>query len=275
MAVDPIGPFRIIKPLGNKRQRVYAAEHQESGRRSAIKLIKLPPEVSREEALKRLHKEVRYLSKLEHPHLVRFLGGGVANDRIYLEMECIEGESLSAILARRGRLEWDVAVQYAAELAEALDYLHSRDLLHSKLTPEKLLISGGHVKLTDLRLNRSRKRRWDARPKAELDVAAYLAPEQLTGGGATALSDLYSLGVILYEMVTGQLPYPPESLREMARRKQVEPVSSVSQLAVESPKWLDQVVETLLKPDPARRYPSARAVLLALREIQKMDAQKI
>lgn len=273
--IEQIGPFRILKRLGSKRQRVYAAEHSDQQRLVAIKLIAIPPQISREDALKRLHKEVRYLSRLRHPGLVPLLGAGVSHDRVYLEMAYVEGESLAAILARRGRLEWDVAVQYAIEIAEVLQYLHEKNLTHSKLTPEKILISQGRVKVTDLRLNRTRRRRWDSRPKAELEVAAYLAPEQLLGEGATPQSDLYALGSLLFEAVTGQLPYPPESLRELAARKQRQTVASLSQSVVEAPIWLDQVLQNLMHPDPRRRYPSASVAILALRELQRIDAHKI
>lgn len=273
--IEQIGPFRILKRLGSKRQRVFAAEHLEQGRAVAIKLIAIPPKVSREDALQRIHKEVRYLSRLRHPGLVPLLGAGVSHDKIYLEMEYVEGESLASVLGRRGRLEWDVAVQYAIEIAEVLQYLHEKNLTHSKLTPEKILISQGRVKVTDLRLNRTRRRRWDSRPKAELEVAAYLAPEQLLGEGATPQSDLYALGSLLFEAITGQLPYPPESLKELAARKQRQAVASLSQTVVEAPIWLDQVLQNLMHPDPRRRYPSANVAILAMRELQRIDANKI
>ncbi|MBL8891370.1 MAG: serine/threonine protein kinase [Planctomycetaceae bacterium] len=275
MDSEQVGPFQLLKRLGSKRQRVYAARHLEQQRVSAIKLIAVPPHLTRDEALHRIHKEVRFLSRLRHPGLVQMLGGGVSHDQIYLEMEMVEGESLSSILARRGRLEWDVAVQFAIEIAEVLGYLHSKGLTHGKLTPEKILIVNGKVKVSDLRLNRIRRRRWDAQKRAELEVAAYLAPEQLLGKGVSPQADLYALGVIIYELVTGQLPFPPESLKQMTARKQTEVCQAVSLTIVEVPTWLDQVLMNLTNPDPRVRYPSAAAALMALREIQKVEANKI
>lgn len=272
---EQVGPFQLLKRLGSKRQRVYSARHLEQRRVSAIKLIAVPPHLTREEALQRIHKEVRFLSRLRHPGLVQMIGGGVSHDQIYLEMELVEGESLSSILARRGRLEWDVAVQFAIEIAEVLGYLHSKGLTHGKLTPEKILIVNGKVKVSDLRLNRIRRRRWDAQKRAELEVAAYLAPEQLLGKGVSPQADLYALGVIVYELVTGQLPFPPESLKQMTARKQIENCRPVSPTIVEVPTWLDQVLLTLMNPDPRVRYPSAEAAIMALREIQKVEANKI
>ncbi|MDP1564239.1 MAG: serine/threonine-protein kinase [Pirellulaceae bacterium] len=272
--VHQVGPFQILHRLGSKRQKVFAARHRQQDRTSALKLIAVPPHLTREEALRRIHKEVRFLSRLRHPRLVQMFGGGVSHDQIYLEMELVTGESLSSILSRRGRLEWDVAVQYAVEIADVLEYLHSKGLTHGKLTPEKVLIADGHVKVTDLRLNRIRRRRWDAQKKAELEVAAYLAPEQLMGKGVSPQADLYSLGVIIHELVTGQLPFPPESLKQMAQRKQKVICQPISGTIIETPTWLDQVVLTLMNPDPRLRYPSAAAAMMALREIQKIDANR-
>jgi hypothetical protein len=273
--VEHVGPFQLFKRLGGKRHRVFAAKHKDHERVCALKLITVPPHLTREEALKRIHKEVRYLSRLRHPGMVQLFGGGVSHDQIYLEMELVEGESLASVLSRRGRLEWDVVVQYAIEIAEALNYLHHKGLTHGKLTPEKVLVANGKVKVTDLRLNRVRRRRWDAQKKAELEVAAYLAPEQLMGEGVSPQADLYSLGVIIYELTTGQLPFPPESLKQMTGRKQNEVSRPVSHSIVDVPTWLDQVVLTLMNPDPRLRYPSATAAIMAMREILKVEVNKI
>ncbi len=270
-----VGPFQILQRLGSKRQRVFAARHLQQDRTSALKLIAVPPHLTREEALRRIHKELRFLSRLRHPRLVQLFGGGMSHDQIYLEMELVSGESLAGILSRRGRLEWDLVVQYAIEIAEALEYLHSKGLTHGKLTPEKILIADGHVKVTDLRLNRIKRRRWDAQKRAELEVAAYLAPEQLMGQGVSPQADLYSLGVIMHELVTGQLPFPPESLKQMVQRKQKEICQPVSHSIVETPTWLDQVILTLMNPNPRLRYPSSAAAILALREIQKIDLNRM
>lgn len=271
---EQVGPFQIIRRLGNKRQRVFEASQTEQNRKVALKFIALPPDVSRDHALRKIQKEVRFLQRLSHPNLVQFYGAGVANDRVFFAMELVEGEPLSAIMSRRGRIAWDLAVQYAIQISDVLNYLHSKDLLHSKLTPEKILVANGQIKLTDLRMNRARRRRWDAKKREELEVAAYLAPEQLLGEGATAQSDLYSLGTILYEMITGKMPYPPESLERMAMRKKQQPIEAPSHLAVDCPVWLDKVIETLMNPDPRKRYLSAHAARLALVEVQTIDANK-
>lgn len=271
MEGQKVGPFLVQKRLGSKRQRVYRAFQKEQNREVALKFISLPPTVSRESGLRKIQKEVRFLQKLSHPNLAKFLGAGIESDKIFFAIELIDGESLAAILTRRGRLAWDLAVEYARQLAKVLGYLHQQDLLHCKLTPDKILLENRQVKLTDLRLNRSRKRRWDAREREELEIAAYMAPEQLSGEGATEQSDLYSVGAIIYEMVTGKIPYPPETLERMTKRKRLQTIQPISQIVPDCPIWLDKVVDRLLNPDPKKRYRSAEALVLALDEVKKID----
>ena len=179
-----VGPFLIVKKLGNnRRQRVYHARQTEQNRDVALKFIAIPPEVEWTKALNKIELEVKELQKLDHPNLVKVYGAGVHEERVFFATELVDGESLSAILSRRGKLTPDLVVEYGRQIADVLRYLHHRELIHSKLTPEKILITNDHkVKVADLRLNRSRRRRWDSRRHRELDIAAYMAPEQFTEG---------------------------------------------------------------------------------------------
>ncbi|MDG1875404.1 MAG: protein kinase, partial [Mariniblastus sp.] len=165
-------------------------------------------------------------------------------------------------------------VEYGRQIAEMLRYLHSQDLVHSKLTPEKILITNDHmIKISDLRLNRTRRRRWDATRRRELDIAAYMSPEQYKEG-ASEKSDFYSLGVILFEMLTGKLPYPPDTLGRMTKMKLNSPVPSVATHMMNCPIWLDQIVTQMLSPDPRKRPHSARAIAMTFEEINNIAATK-
>ena len=148
-----VGPFLIVKKLGtNRRQKVYHARQTEQNKDVALKFIKLPPTIKWSNALDKIQREVNELQKLQHPSLVKVYGAGVDEDRIFFATELIEGESLSAILARRGKLTPDLVVEYGRQIAEVLRYLHSNDLIHSKLTPEKILVTQDHkIKISDLR----------------------------------------------------------------------------------------------------------------------------
>ena len=235
-----VGPFLIVKKLGSRRQKVYHARQTEQNRDVALKFISVPPSVEWTKALDKIDREVNELQKLHHPNLVKVYGAGVDGERIFFATELIDGESLSAILARRGKLTPDLVVEYGRQIAEVLRYLHSQDLIHSKLTPEKILVTEDHrIKISDLRLNRSKRRRWDSTRRRELDIAAYMAPEQFTEG-ATQKSDFYSLGVILFEMLTGKLPYAPDTMGRMTKQKMNAPVPSVAANMMNCPIWLDK-----------------------------------
>jgi len=270
-----VGPFKILKRLGsNRRQRVFHARQTEQNRDVAIKFVKIPPAVQWDSAVDKINREVTQLQKLRHPNLVQVYGAGFEEEDIFFATELVEGESLATILARRGKLAPDQVVEYGRQICSVLQFLHEHDLIHSKLTPEKILVTSDHqIKVTDLRLNRSKRRRWDAQRQRDLELAAYMAPEQFTEG-TTDKSDLYALGVILYEMLSGKLPYKPDTLGRMQKNKASAPVPSVATHVMDCPIWLNQIVSEMLDPNPRKRPHSAQAINLALDEIKNIDATK-
>ena len=270
-----VGPFEILKRLGsNRRHRVFHARQTKQNRDVAIKFVKIPPTVQWESAVDKINREVTQLQKLRHPNLVQVYGAGFEEEDIFLATELVEGESLATILARRGKLAPDQVVEYGRQICSVIQFLHEHDLIHSKLTPEKILVTADHqIKVTDLRLNRAKRRRWDAQRRRDLELAAYMAPEQFAEG-ATDKSDLYALGVILYEMLSGKLPYRPDTLARMQKNKASAPVPSVATHVMDCPIWLNQIVTQMLDPNPRKRPHSAQAINLALDEIKNIDATK-
>ena len=268
-----VGPFQILEKLGaTRRQRVFRARQVEQNREVVLKFISIPPKYDRATALEKLNYEFTILRTLRHPNLVRTYGAGVDGDDIFLATEFIEGESLGSILSRRGRMAADQVVDVARQISLCLEYLHRQSLIHSKLTPDKILIDKqGNVLVTDLRLNRAKKRRWDNMRHRDAELAAYLAPEQLTGF-ATDKSDIYSLGTIMYEMLTGRLPFPPENIARLTRRKLEDKIEPVATQVLSCPIWLDRLVMQMIDPAPRKRPHSAHAVRLSLEEIARIDA---
>ena len=268
-----IGPFQVFEKLGaHRRHHVYRAIQAEQDREVALKFIKLPPEIDHDTAIGKINREVAVLKRLEHPHLVRMYGAGAYQDQVFFAHELIKGETVAAVLSRRGRLAPDQVIEYGRQVADLLDFLHHKEIIHNKLTTDKLIIDDqGRIKVSDLRLNRSRRRRWDAARRATLETAAYMPPEQLLGEGCTPKSDLYSLGVIMYEMVTGKLPFQPQTMAQLARDKQSKQVPRVAETVMNCPGWLDKLIRKMILPDPRRRPHSARAVLMTLDQIRSVD----
>lgn len=268
-----IGPFSVQEKLGpHKRHHVYRATQTEQNRDVALKFIKVPPDVPHAKAINRIQRETKILKQLNHPNLVKVHGAGIENGNIFFALELVDGEPLSAILSRRSKLNWEQACDYARQIACCLEYLHSQEMVHLKLTPDKILITpDGQVKITDLRLNRAKKKRWDSVRKKSMDVAAYLPPEQFVGERGTVKSDFYSLGVILFEMLTGKLPYTADSFAALAKQKETKRAPLISEFTLESPMWMEKVVESLLEIDPAKRPFSARAVIVALDDVKRAD----
>ena len=270
-----VGPFYIVKRLGKaRRQRVFHARQTEQDRDVALKFISWPDQVPWEQALDKVQREANELKKLRHPNLATVYGAGVHEEQVFFAAELIKGESLANILTRRGRLTTDLVVEYGRQIAEILRYLHSAKLVQGRLSPSKLVVTADHkVCLVDLRISHAGRRRWDAPKRPQPEAAAYMAPEQFTEG-PSARADFYSLGVILFEMTTGVLPVEPDTIGRMIRNKQSSAAPSMTTHVMDCPVWLDTMVQQLLQPEPKDRQYSAKAIVAAFDEIQKIDASQ-
>jgi len=270
-----IGPFLIGRRLGRtRRQQVFLATHTEQKRQVALKFISIPASSDWNSVVAKINLEAALLKDLQHPQMARVYGAGVAEHRVFFAYELVEGESLEQLLARRGRLATDQAVDVARQIAQALEYLHEQHLLHGKLVPRKAMVRpDGTLKILGLRLNREGRRRWDAPTRYSLETAAYLAPEVFRGGAKPhPKNDFYSLGTILFEMLTGELPFTPDNLSRLIKKKRELEPPQVSQQVLNCPFWLDRVVSQLMQPQPELRMHSAKAVSLALDQVKRIDA---
>jgi eukaryotic-like serine/threonine-protein kinase len=212
----------------------------------------------------RFRREALAVAKLIHPNIVQVYDTGVDEGRHYIVMEYVEGRSGAQILQRQGPLDAETTAEIGAQACSGLDYAHRRGIIHRDVKPGNLMIVGGPVgggemtvKLTDFGIARAVEQTRITQVGSVVGTAAYLSPEQVRGEEATPATDVYALGVVLYQFLTGRLPYEGASLAELAVRQQNERPLPPSTYNDEVPETLGAAVLRALEGDPARRYASA------------------
>jgi serine/threonine-protein kinase len=257
---------------------VYAAEHPEIGKKVAIKVLKAGAEVEREQ-VERMLLEARAVNAIRHPAIVDvFDFGRLPDGRPYLVMDFVEGEPLDVLLRRSAPLPANEVVELIAALCAPLSAAHAKGILHRDLKPANVYVSdvagtGRQVRLLDFGLARYLEPGPDRLTRAGVVVGTpdYLAPEQAALGDLSAASDLYALGVIAFELLTGQLPFRGPDVRELISRKLTDEPPRVSSRVPSVPPYLDQLVFEMMARVPTHRPASADVVrerLLSKREVK-------
>jgi predicted Ser/Thr protein kinase len=256
---DRIGPYRVESRLGaGGMGTVYLGIHDTTGDRAAVKV--LPASLAREEGfVARFEREVQALQKLSNPHIVEFLEGGVDDEgRHYYAMEYVEGETLTARLHRERRLPWRETIEIAIQICVALKAAHNAGVIHRDLKPSNLLLApNGTVKLTDFGIAHVFAGTQLTAPGSTIGTAEFMSPEQAEGRHVTKQSDLYSLGAVMYTMLTGRPPYTGKTARAVIQMHLVGQFDRPRNYVPDLPVWLDDVVCELLERDPAKRPPDA------------------
>jgi serine/threonine protein kinase len=265
-------PYKLVSELGRGSMGVvYQALHLDLSRTVALKL--LDPDKLGGSAVDRFRAEARSIAQLSHDNLIKVFDFGVAQDgRPYYAMEYLVGESLERKLAKDGELGWRDAVGVALQAARALEAAHGAGVLHRDVKPGNLLItSSGVVKLFDFGLAGEPVAAADSEAVHVVGTPEYMAPEQAQAGRADARSDIYALGAVLYELVTGYQPHVGANLVELLDMKRRAPVLPPSARRPEQgmPKSLDALVAKMLSPDPAKRPQTAKDVCSALEQISR------
>ena len=257
------GRYRIVALLGKGGMgEVYRADDLSLEQPVALKF--LPEAVAHsQEALARFRNEVRMARQVSHPNVCRMYDLGEADGCCFLSMEYVDGEDLGSLLRRIGRLPSDKALEIARKLCAGLAAAHEKGVLHRDLKPANVMLDArGQVLLTDFGLAGLAGQIEGA--EVRNGTPAYMAPEQLSGQEVTARSDIYSLGLVLYEIFTGKLPFESNTLAGLMRSQQESQPASPSTLVRDLDPMVERVILRCLQPKPGLRPGSALAVAAAL-----------
>jgi CheY-like chemotaxis protein/predicted Ser/Thr protein kinase len=264
-----IAGYRIEERIGRGGMGVvYRAEHLNLRRRAAIKII--APDLAESSGFReRFTREARIAAALQHPNIVTVYDAGEVDGLLYLAMQYIEGEDLSAILQKDGRLRPYRAIDVCRQVAAALDAAHAMGLIHRDVKPANVLIEGRTAFLTDFGLTKQLEGT-NAQITRVGDVVGtihYVAPEQIEGRKVSARTDVYALGCLLYHCLSGQVPFAHETDVAVIYAHLSEEPTKLSTLRRDLPEGLDAVVAKALDKSPDRRFPSCGDMISAARAV--------
>ena len=239
---------------------VYRAWDKTEKRTVAIKVLR--PEYEQDaEFVRRFSREAEAAAKMSHENIVNLLDVGKDNDMRYIVMEYVPGKTLKDLIRERGRIAPDTAVRMVIRILAAVDHAHKNGIVHRDIKPQNILVDAkGKVKVADFgiaRLKTAQTTRVDDKQNSALGSVHYFSPEQASGEVADEKSDLYSVGVVLYEMLTGQVPFDGDTAVSVALKHVSEEPRSMRELNPAISRALDEVVMRALAKDGARRYQTA------------------
>jgi hypothetical protein len=249
---------------------VFLAHDEVLERDVALKILK--EQYAQDEGFVELFRhEARSAASLNHPHIVVVYDWGRSEDgTYYMAMEHVPGGTLKDRIRAEGFLGPYLAVELASWVAQALGFAHERGMIHRDVKPQNILLTeAGTAKVADFGIARAAAATTTSRSNPILGTAGYMAPEQVQGGPVGPWSDLYSLGVVLYEMLTGELPHEAQDQVALAMKHVCEPPRPPSEVNPEVPEVLDALTLRLLAKDPSERYGSATEVLEDLRRVRE------
>jgi beta-glucanase (GH16 family) len=257
------GRYRIVSLLGRGGMgEVYRATDLTLSQPVALKFLPdSGPDHLR--ALERFHSEVRIARQVSHPNVCRVYDVGEADGMPYISMEYVDGEDLASLLQRIGRLPGDKALEIARKICAGVAAAHDKGVIHRDLKPANIMLDRrGNVVVMDFGLAAVAAELRGA--EARSGTPAYMAPEQLRGEQVTAKSDIYALGMVLYEIFTGKRAYDAATMAELIRMQESAQITSMSSIAAETDPAVEKAIRRCLDPDPAKRPASALSVAAAL-----------
>jgi serine/threonine-protein kinase len=263
--------YDVVRPLGSGGMgEVYLARDRVLGRDVALKVLRRQY-AGDEEFAERFKREAMSAASLSHPNIVQVYDRGDTEEGAsYIAMEYVPGGTLKERILREGSLEAAVAAGLAAQVAEALGAAHDRGMVHRDIKPQNVLLTArGGAKVADFGIARAGSSATISRTGSVMGTAGYMSPEQALGQPATSKSDLYSLGVVLYEALTGELPYTADNPIAVSMKHVNEPVRAPREIDPGVPEGMNALVTKLMAKDPEDRYADADELADDLRRVNR------
>ena len=269
------GRYRLDAQIGSGgMSTVYRAFDAVLERRVAVKLMHREIAADTDQ-LERFRREARAVAQLSHPHIVGVIDAGEEDGRPYIVFEYVEGETLKDRIRRMGRLPIDEAIAYAIEIARALNAAHARHIVHRDVKPQNVLIDEeGSAKVTDFGIARSLDEEGLTAEGRVLGTTDYVSPEQALGHDVNGQSDIYSLGVVLFEMLTGDVPFHGENQVAVAMKHVREDLPDVQMLRPETSAGLAAILDRMTDKHLEHRYPDAHTLELDLEDALAVEAAR-
>jgi tRNA A-37 threonylcarbamoyl transferase component Bud32 len=269
------GRYRLDAQIGaGGMSTVYRAFDQTLERRVAIKLMHREI-ASDSDQLERFRREARAVAQLSHPHIVGVIDAGEDEGRPYIVFEYVEGETLKERIRRMGRLPMDEAIAYAIEIARALGCAHSHHIVHRDVKPQNVLIdSEGSAKVTDFGIARTLDQEGLTADGRVLGTTDNVSPEPALGHDVNGQSDIYSLGVVMYEMLVGDVPFHGENQVSVAMKHVREDMPDLQSRRPEASATLASVLDRMTDKDLRRRYPDISTLVTDLEEALAIEAAR-
>ncbi len=267
MVGKKFGAYEITGEIGRGGMGiVYSAIQTSLGREVALKI--LPPQLAMEkEFVTRFFREARSAANLNHPRIVTVHDVGEHDNIYYLAMEYIRGQSLEEIMEKHGPLPLDTAENYIAQIGDALGYAHQKGVIHRDVKAANILIDeNGRSVITDFGIAKAAYDQKLTKTGTTIGSPEYMAPEQITGKPADARADLYSLGIVFYQLLSGKVPFSGDTSVSIAYKHVNDPVPPLKNIRLDVPDYMDNIIQKLLKKDPQDRYQSAEELVQDLNE---------
>ncbi len=270
MYPDQIGPYRIEKKIGSGGMgNVYYGVHTETHQVAAVKV--LPASLAREDGfVERFSREIQVLRTLNSQHIVQlFEDGYIGDGSWYYAMEFVDGQTLGTLISCRKKLSWTEVSHITLQVAAALKAAHDAGVVHRDIKPSNLMVTqDGTVKLTDFGVAHMFATTRLTRTGGIVGTAEYMSPEQARGQRATKRSDLYSLGAVMYAMLTGRPPFTGRNANEILNKQQFAQIEKPRHYAPDTPLLFEELVCQLLEKKPERRIPDALVLSRKLEQIR-------